>query len=89
VEPIPCEEAYLAQGLTRRDFLKVAGAGAAGMALLGTAGCGRLARLPEDYLPKGGSRMNVVVVIIDSLEKGPRRGLRQRMDKDPDPGRSG
>jgi arylsulfatase A-like enzyme len=55
--------------LTRRDFLKVAGAGAAGMALLGTAGCSRLARLPEDYLPKGGSRMNIVVVIVDSLRK--------------------
>jgi arylsulfatase A-like enzyme len=49
--------------------LKVAGAGAAGMALLGTAGCSRLAKLPEDYLPKGGSRMNVVVIIIDSLRK--------------------
>jgi arylsulfatase A-like enzyme len=57
------------QRLTRRDFLKVAGAGAAGMALLGTAGCSRLAKLPEDYLPKGGSRMNVVVVIIDTLRK--------------------
>ena len=39
------------------------------MALLGTAGCGRFAALPEDYLPKGGARMNVVVVIIDSLRK--------------------
>jgi arylsulfatase A-like enzyme len=57
------------QTLTRRDFLKVAGTGAAGIALLGTAGCSRLARLPEDYLPKGGSRMNVVVVIIDTLRK--------------------
>jgi arylsulfatase A-like enzyme len=55
--------------LTRKDFLKVAGTGAAGMALLGTAGCSRLARLPEDYLPKGGSRMNIVVVIVDSLRK--------------------
>ena len=57
------------QTLTRRDFLKVAGAGVAGMALLGTAGCSRLAKLPKDYLPEGGSRMNVVVVIIDSLRK--------------------
>src|SRR5919202_2677288 len=63
------EEDGLAQTLTRRDFLKAAGAGAAGMALLGAAGCSRFARLPEDYLPKGGSRMNVVVVIIDSLRK--------------------
>ncbi len=49
--------------------MKVAGAGAAGMALLGTAGCSRLAKLPEDYLPKGGSKMNVILVIIDSLRK--------------------
>src|ERR687885_623723 len=59
----------MAQTLTRRDFLKAAGAGAAGMALLGTAGCSRFARLSEDYLPKGGARMNVVLVIIDSLRK--------------------
>ncbi len=55
--------------LTRRDFLKVAGAGAAGLTLLGTAGCSRFAKLPEEYLPRGGSRMNVVVVIIDTLRK--------------------
>jgi arylsulfatase A-like enzyme len=56
--------------LTRGEFLK--GAGAAGAALLGgvLAGCGPLAqRLPEDYLPEGGPRMNVVVVILDSLRK--------------------
>ena len=57
------------QTLTRRDFLKVAGAGAAGMALLGSAGCSRFAKLPKEYLPRGGSRMNVVVVIIDTLRK--------------------
>jgi arylsulfatase A-like enzyme len=39
------------------------------MTLLGTAGCSRLAKLPEEYLPRGGSRMNVVVVIIDTLRK--------------------
>jgi arylsulfatase A-like enzyme len=55
--------------LTRRDFLKVAGAGVAGTTLLGTAGCSRFAQLPEEYLPRGGSRMNVVVVIVDSLRK--------------------
>jgi arylsulfatase A-like enzyme len=55
--------------LTRRDFLKVAGAGAAGLTLLGTAGCSRFAKVPEEYLPRGGSRMNVVVLIIDSLRK--------------------
>jgi hypothetical protein len=31
---------------------------------------GRLAeRLPEDYLPQGGPRMNVVVVIMDSFPR--------------------
>ena len=55
--------------LTRREFLKVAGTGTAGMALLGTAGCKRLAKLPDNYLPAGGSRMNVILVIIDSLRK--------------------
>jgi len=55
--------------LTRRDFLRVSGTGAAGMALLGTAGCGRLAKMPENYLPQGGPSMNVVVVIIDSLRR--------------------
>jgi arylsulfatase A-like enzyme len=55
--------------LTRRDFLKVAGAGAAGVTLLGTAGCSRFAQLPEEYLPRGGSKMNVVVVLVDSLRK--------------------
>ncbi|MEW6638197.1 MAG: sulfatase, partial [Actinomycetota bacterium] len=48
-----------------RDFLKVAGAGAAGAALLG----GPLASGCASYLPSGGSRMNVVVVILDSLRK--------------------
>jgi arylsulfatase A-like enzyme len=57
--------------LTRRQFLKAAGAGAI---LLGAgAGCGQVAgvpvELPDDYLPEGGSRMNVVVIIIDSLRK--------------------
>lgn len=40
------------------------------MALLGTPGCGSFAnRLPDDYLPTGGPRMNVILVIIDSLRK--------------------
>ncbi|HET9965749.1 MAG TPA: sulfatase-like hydrolase/transferase, partial [Rubrobacter sp.] len=59
--------------LTRRDFLKVAGAGAAGATMLGAAGCGSLAnsftQVPDEYLPSGGSRMNVIVVIIDSLRR--------------------
>ena len=45
--------------LTRRSFLKVAGAGAAGTALLGASGCA----------PGGRPEMNVVLVIIDSLRK--------------------
>jgi hypothetical protein len=43
--------------LTRRHFLKVAGAGMAGAVLIGGAGC---AGTPE---------MNVVLIIIDSLRK--------------------
>ncbi|MGH3089348.1 MAG: sulfatase-like hydrolase/transferase, partial [Rubrobacteraceae bacterium] len=51
--------------LTRKEFLKIAGAGVAGATLLGTSSaCGGVS-----YLPSGGSRMNVVVVILDSLRK--------------------
>ncbi len=43
--------------ITRRDFLKVAGAGAAGATMLGAAGCGPVAnsftQVPEEYLPSG------------------------------------
>lgn len=57
--------------LTRRDFLKVAGTGVAGAALLGGAGCASLtegiSQFPQKYLPTGGSRMNVVLIVIDSL----------------------
>ncbi|HEX2182760.1 MAG TPA: sulfatase-like hydrolase/transferase, partial [Rubrobacteraceae bacterium] len=45
--------------LSRRDFLRVAGAGAAGTALLGGA----------KYASGRGPETNVVVVIIDSLRK--------------------
>ncbi len=55
--------------LTRKEFLKVAGLGATGMALLGTAGCESIGGLPGEYLPEGGPRMNVVVVILDSVRK--------------------
>ena len=51
--------------LTRREFLKVAGAGTAGLAMLGTAAAGTGC----SYLPRGGSRMNVIMVILDSLRK--------------------
>jgi Sulfatase len=55
----------LRERLTRKDFLKVAGPGTAGLALLGasaaTSGC--------SYLPEGGSKVNVVVMIVDSLRR--------------------
>jgi arylsulfatase A-like enzyme len=61
------------RALTRGDFLKVAGAGVAGASLLGAAGCAgvadRMPRLPEEYLPGGGSGPNVIVLIIDSLRR--------------------
>jgi arylsulfatase A-like enzyme len=50
--------------------LKAAGAGAAGASLLGAAGCSGFAdKLPEEYLPGGGTGPNVIVVIIDSLRR--------------------
>ena len=59
--------------LTRRRFLEVAGVGAAGAAVLGATGCGSFAgdlpQVPDEYLPKGGPKMNVVVVIVDSLRR--------------------
>lgn len=65
------ERASLSKDLTRRDFLKVAGTGVAGAALLGGTGCASItegvSRLPKNYLPNGGSRMNVVLIVIDSL----------------------
>src|ERR671915_84112 len=58
-------EDELTERLTRKDFLKVAGTGTAGLALLGasaaTSGC--------SYLPEGGSKVNVVVIIVDSLRR--------------------
>ena len=66
------------RGLTRGDFLRAVGAGAAGVPLLGTAGCasltGKLPRVPDEYLPRGvpeagRDRMNVILVILDSLRK--------------------
>ena len=56
---------FLGRDLTRREFLKVAGAGVGGAALLGAgSACGG-----TSYLPGGGSRMNVVVVNLDSLRR--------------------
>ncbi len=47
--------------LTRRDFLKAAGAGVAGTVLLGGSGCARLR--------SRASGMNVILIILDSLRK--------------------
>jgi len=55
------------RGVTRRDFLKAAGAGGAGIALVGSSVAATGGS--ESYLPRGGSRMNVAVVILDSLRK--------------------
>src|SRR3712207_5526244 len=42
----------------------------AGASLLGAAGCDRLAKLPEDYLPPSRAASdNVILVILDSLRK--------------------
>ena len=53
---------------TRRDFLKVAGAGAAGTVLLGGPGCD--AGTDKMKVGKTGvGKTNVILVIIDSLRK--------------------
>lgn len=56
-------------GITRRQFLKAAGAGVAGVTLLGAAGCGPVEDLPQKIRRIGGPDVNVVVVIVDSLRK--------------------
>lgn len=51
--------------LTRRDLLKVAGVGTLGMLLLRTKGStSNISRLP-----KQGNRMNVILIIVDTLRK--------------------
>jgi arylsulfatase A-like enzyme len=60
------------RALTRRDFLKAAGACAAGASLLGASGCGLASgftKMPDEYLPGGGAGPNVILVIIDSLRR--------------------
>jgi arylsulfatase A-like enzyme len=64
-------EKALVQTLTRRQFLKAAGTGAAGMALLGSgalAGCDLTERIRNNS-PGGEPGANVVMLIIDSLRK--------------------
>ena len=59
--------------LTRGDFLKVAGTGAAGTALLGGSGCGpgtgKLEVEKTNASTTNVEGMNVIVVIMDSLRK--------------------
>jgi arylsulfatase A-like enzyme len=57
----------LRERLSRRGFLKVAGAGAAGVVAFGASGA--LGSRYEEYLPKGGSKVNVIVMILDSLRR--------------------
>ncbi len=56
---------------TRKNFLKSAGTGAAGMVLFGAAGCTLTDRFlkPPNPHPHGKQANNAVVVIIDSLRK--------------------
>jgi arylsulfatase A-like enzyme len=60
--------------ISRKEFLKVTGAGAAGASLLGVstlaAGCNRTNPSPDPPDgPSANSGMNVIVVILDSLRK--------------------
>ncbi|WP_053058005.1 sulfatase [Rubrobacter aplysinae] len=53
--------------VTRRDFIKTAAGGTAGLAFLGSAAVA--GSTYATYLPKGGSRMNVVVVNLGNLRR--------------------
>ena len=56
------------RNLTRRDFLKVAGTGAAGTVLLGGSGCDSgTGKMEVDRTNV--NKANVILVIIDSLRK--------------------
>jgi len=57
--------------LTRRDFLKMTGAGVAGATLIGTTGCDLPERIRNITLdpPSVKKGTNVVLIIIDSLRK--------------------
>jgi arylsulfatase A-like enzyme len=62
-------EEKLGRRLTRREFLKLAGAGVAGASLF--AGCERTSIIPDlpDSTPPADRDTNVVLVIMDSLRK--------------------
>jgi len=57
----------VSDGVTRRQFLKAAAAGTAGVVALGASAA--VGSRYEEYLPKGGSKVNVIVVILDSLRR--------------------
>jgi Sulfatase len=62
------------RALTRKDFLRAARAGVAGVSLIGVGGCrdsgNQQPQPPSEDLPSGGSGpKNVILVIIDSLRK--------------------
>jgi arylsulfatase A-like enzyme len=57
----------LPERLTRRDFLKVAGVGTAGVATLGLSAA--FGSRYTEYLPEGGSKVNVILVVLDSLRR--------------------
>ena len=60
-----------ARALTRRQFLKLSGAGMAGAATLGAAGCNLTERIPglPGPTPKPNPGQNVVLIILDSLRR--------------------
>jgi arylsulfatase A-like enzyme len=53
--------------LTRKDFLKGVAAGTAGVATLGASAA--FGSRYTEYLPKGSSKVNVILVIVDSLRR--------------------
>jgi Sulfatase len=64
------QEERLRRALTRREFLKLSGAGVAGASLL-SAGCGSTGVLPDllHNTPSADRDTNVVLIIMDSLRK--------------------
>jgi len=71
----------LADELTRRDVLRAGGAGAAGLTLLGAAGCDKEGEAAGNEIKLGQApvgAMNVVVVVMDSLRADHIYGRRAR-----------
>ena len=71
--------AAMASDLTRRDLIRVGGAGAAGIALLGTGACDGSEPAPKAVRAKAPpNAMNVVVVVMDTLRVDHVYGSRAR-----------